>query len=49
MDFITELLLRTAPQSPCWEHEERASYDLKDMEKEFKERLNNEQNRTTKR
>jgi len=39
MDFITELLLRTAPQSSCWEHEERASYSLDEMREEFKERM----------
>jgi hypothetical protein len=42
MDKRTELLLELSKRILLWEHEERASYDLEDMRKEFEERLKNE-------
>jgi len=39
MDRNTELLLLKAAQGRQWEDEERASYDLETMRKEFRQRL----------
>lgn len=38
MDENTELLLKAA-QARQWENEERSSYDLETMRKEFRDRL----------
>jgi len=46
MDDNTELLLKTA-QARQWENEERGSYDLETMRKEFRERLYPTENRTS--